>query len=150
MGDEPQHRQRSEIMPTNPLRALQARGQSVWQDNITRDQLTSGHLERLIAEDGISGVTSNPTIFQKAVDGSSAYDAAVLRLVRAGKRPAESADELMIEDVRAAADALRPVWERTDGHDGYVSIEVSPRLARGTPRRSRRRTACGRRSIGRI
>jgi len=119
-------------MATNPLRVLEARGQSVWQDNITRDQLTSGDLERLIVEDGISGVTSNPTIFEKAVGGSAAYDADIRRLARQGKQPAEIADALMIADVQGAADVLRPVWERTGGNDGYVSIEVSPRLARGT------------------
>jgi transaldolase len=116
----------------NPLRALEARGQSVWQDNITRDQLTARLLERLVVEDGVSGVTSNPTIFQKAIGGSAAYDADIRRLARTGKQPAEIADALMIEDVQGAADVLRPVWDRTAGEDGYVSIEVSPRLARGT------------------
>jgi transaldolase len=119
-------------MATNPLRLLEARGQSVWQDNITRDQLTEGLLERLIVEDEVSGVTSNPTIFQKAIGGSVAYDAEIRRLARQGRQPAEIADVLMIEDVQGAADVLRPVWDRTGGEDGYVSIEVSPRLARGT------------------
>jgi transaldolase len=119
-------------LAVNRLRALEARGQSVWQDNITRDQLTSGHLARLVGEDGISGVTSNPTIFQKAIGGSAAYDADVRRLAREGKAPAEIADALMIADVQGAADVLRPVWQQTNGADGYVSIEVSPRLARTT------------------
>jgi transaldolase len=119
-------------MATNRLRQLEARGQSVWQDNITRDQLTSGYLKGLVTEDGISGVTSNPTMFQKAISGSSAYDDDVTRLARQGKGAEEIVDALIIHDIQGAADVLRPVWDQTNAQDGFVSIEVSPRLARDT------------------
>ncbi len=121
-------------MRMNPLRALEAHGQSVWQDNLTRGQLRSGRLRQLIDEDGLSGVTSNPTIFQKAIGGSTDYDAAIATLAGEGKDPVAIADELMIADVRDAADLLRPIWERTSGRDGFVSVEVAARLARDTTR----------------
>src|SRR5262249_31846988 len=87
-------------------------------------------LKGLVTEDGISGVTSNPTIFQKAISGSSAYDDDVTRLARQGKGAEEIVDALIIHDIQGAADVLRPAWEQTNAQDGFVSIEVSPRLAR--------------------
>lgn len=119
-------------MATNPLRELEARGQSVWQDNITRGQIRSGELKRLIDEDGVSGVTSNPTIFQKAMAGSSDYDDSIRRLVREGKDTPQIVDALIIADIQAGADVFRPVWEKSSHTDGFVSIEVAPNLARDT------------------
>src|SRR5579884_1402581 len=119
-------------MATNRLRLLEARGQSVWQDNITRGQLKAGGLQKLIDDDGISGVTTNPSIFQKAIGGSSDYDDAIAELARQGKDAAAILDTLIIQDVQSAADVLRPVWERTGGQDGFVSIEVGANLARDT------------------
>jgi transaldolase len=116
----------------NPLRLLEARGQSVWQDNITRGQLRAGHLKQLVVDDGLSGVTSNPTIFQKAIGGSADYDEAIVRLAREGKEAPAILDALIVADIQGAADVLRPVWERTEGRDGFVSIEVEPSLARDT------------------
>ena len=119
-------------MTTNRLRVLADRGQSVWQDNITRGQLEAGGLKKLIDEDGLSGVTTNPSIFQKAIGGSADYDATIAQLTREGKDVATIVDTLIIEDVRSAADVLRPVWERTNSQDGFVSIEVGANLSRDT------------------
>jgi transaldolase len=123
-------------MPTttsgNPLHQLEALGQSVWQDNITRGQLQSGSLKKLVEEDGLSGVTSNPSIFEKAIGGSSDYDEAIRQMVRAGKDTATILDTVMADDIRATADVLRPVWERSGHRDGFVSIEVAANLARDT------------------
>lgn len=119
-------------MAANRLRELEAQGQSVWQDNITRGQLKSGGLKRLIDEDGLSGVTSNPSIFEKAIGGSQDYDETIRQGVRAGKSTAEILDEIFVADIQAAADELRPVWERANGRDGHVSIEVAANLARDT------------------
>jgi len=113
----------------NPLLALKAQGQSIWLDNIRRDFLDSGGLQKLIEDDGIRGVTSNPTIFEKAIGGSRAYDAQLRRLVSEGKSSAETLDALMIEDIQRAADLFRPVYEESGGRDGFISIEVSPLLA---------------------
>ena len=128
-------------MATNPLRQLEAHGQSVWQDNITRGQLRSGRLKELVDQDGLSGVTSNPSIFEKAIGGSPDYDEAIRRMVREGRDTASILDTLIAEDMRATADVLRPVWERTQHRDGFVSIEVAASLARdteGTIREARR------------
>ncbi|GAB4568921.1 MAG: bifunctional transaldolase/phosoglucose isomerase [Anaerolineae bacterium] len=119
-------------MTQNPLIELQRFGQSVWYDNIRRGLLTSGELQRLIEEDGILGVTSNPTIFHRAISGSHDYDEALARLTRQGKSAREIYLALAVEDIRQAADLLRPVYDRTEGRDGYVSIEVSPELAHDT------------------
>jgi transaldolase len=119
-------------MVMNPLRQLEARGQSVWQDNITREQLQTGGLQKLVDEDGLSGVTTNPSIFQKAIGGSADYDSEIADLARQGKDVTVILDTLIIEDVRNAADVLRPVWERTGARDGFVSIEVGAHLARDT------------------
>src|SRR5690242_540980 len=115
----------------NPIRELHEIGQSVWLDNIRRQLVSSGELARL-RDEGLTGVTSNPTIFEKAVSGSTDYDEALVRLVGSGATPDEILWELMLEDIRAAADVFRPVYDDTSGADGFVSIEVSPKLARDT------------------
>lgn len=117
---------------TNPLRALTELGQSVWLDYIHRDLLTQGGLRRLIEEDGLRGLTSNPAIFQKAIAHGTAYDEDVRRLAGEGRDAAAIAEAIAVADVRAAADAFRPVWEATGGRDGFVSLEVNPHLARDT------------------
>jgi transaldolase / glucose-6-phosphate isomerase len=114
-----------------PFKELHEIGQSLWLDNIRRQLITSGELSRL-RDEGITGVTSNPTIFEKAVSGSSDYDEAMVELVRAKKKPADMLWDLMIEDVQAAADVFRPVYDRTKGKDGFVSIEVGPTIANST------------------
>ena len=119
-------------MSGNTLVALGAAGQSPWLDYIHRGMIASGELGRRIAEDGIRGVTSNPTIFEKAVSSGNDYDAQILALAK-GKVPLpEAYKRIVTEDIRAAADVLRPVYDATGGEDGYVSLEVDPDLARDT------------------
>jgi transaldolase len=115
------------------LHELERLGQSIWFDNISRSMLASGSLRHMVQE-GLLGVTSNPTIFDKAISGSGDYDDQLRKLLaeRPGIREEEIIQELMAEDVRQAADDLRPVFDRTGGRDGYVSIEVSPAKARDT------------------
>jgi transaldolase len=113
-----------------PIGQLQDVGQSVWIDDLTRDMLEEGELQRLV-DAGITGVTANPTTFDKAVNSSHRYDADIERL-DGRLTPREIVWELLVMDVRAAADVLRPVYDRTDGTDGFVSIEVSPELAYDT------------------
>ena len=118
----------------NPLKALGEQGQSIWLDYIRRDLIRSGELKRLVEEDGIRGVTSNPTIFEKAIAGSPDYDDA-LKAVLAQNEKAEVEklyEPLAIEDIQMAADVLRSVYDSTGGDDGYVSLEVSPHLAHDT------------------
>ena len=110
------------------LREITDLGQSVWYDNIRRALLDSGELRALI-EGGVSGVTSNPSIFEKAIAGSTDYDEALHHLVDEGKPVIEIYETLAIEDIRRAADLLRPIYDRSNGVDGYVSLEVSPTLA---------------------
>ena len=118
---------------SNPLLDLKKLGQSVWLDNIRRGHILSGGLKKLIDEDGFSGETSNPTIFEKAITGNSAdYADAMRQLVQAGKSALEIYDALSIADVQMACDVFRPVYDATQGADGYVSIEVSPHLAHDT------------------
>ena len=112
----------------NPIAKLHEQGQSLWLDNIRRQLITSGELARL-RDSGLTGVTSNPTIFEKAVSGSSDYDEAMVRLVADNRNPQQILWELMVQDIQMAADVFRPVYDRTDGADGYVSIEVSPEMA---------------------
>ncbi|MBN1889945.1 MAG: bifunctional transaldolase/phosoglucose isomerase [Thermoflexales bacterium] len=115
-------------------------GQSLWWDDVRREYLVSGELERLVEQDGILGVTSNPSIFKNAIVGSTTYDQAIRALVEAGKSSQEIYAALTLEDITQAVDVLRPVYERTDGGDGYVSLEVSPLLAAdatGTVREAR-------------
>jgi transaldolase len=116
----------------NPLRQLEHSGQSLWLDYIRRDLLSSAELRRMIAEDGLKGMTSNPTIFEKAIDGSHDYDAQLRQLVLAGQGTFQIYEALTTDDIKAAADKLRPIYDRTDGRDGFVSYEVSPRLAHDT------------------
>jgi transaldolase/glucose-6-phosphate isomerase len=108
-------------------------GQSLWLDNIRRELITSGELARL-RDQGLTGVTSNPTIFEKAVSGSTDYDEAMVRLVKEKATPSEMLWGLMVEDIQSAADVFRPVYDKTKGKDGYVSIEVSPTVAASTRR----------------
>jgi transaldolase len=105
--------------------------QSFWYDNIRRDLLTSGELRRRVENDGLRGLTSNPTIFEKAVLVGHAYDGDIGRLLR-DHSPEEAAVELMIDDIRAAADVLRPVFDASDGIDGFASLEMNPALAYDT------------------
>jgi transaldolase len=107
-------------------------GQSLWLDNITRDLLTSGTLRRYIDELSVTGLTSNPTIFDHAIKNSTAYDAAIRKKLQAGKSGEKLFFELALEDITQAADLFRPIWEKTDGVDGWVSLEVSPLLAHDT------------------
>ena len=116
-------------MKHNPLLKVPKFGQSVWLDFISRSILASGQLQRLIAEDGVSGVTSNPKIFSDAIGGSREYDADIELAARKGHDAQSIYESLAIEDVRRAAALLRPVYDRTQGADGYVSLEVSPALA---------------------
>jgi transaldolase len=108
---------------------LQALGQSLWLDNITRPMLTSGTLKRYIDELDVTGLTSNPTIYERAISGSTAYDAQVQESARAGSGAESTFFDLALDDLRASADLFRPVYERTSHVDGYVSLEVSPVLA---------------------
>ncbi len=107
-------------------------GQSLWLDNITRDLLQSGTLKRYIDELSVTGLTSNPTIFDHAIKNSAAYDAAIQKGVAQGRAGEELFFELALEDLTRAADLFRPIWDRTDGVDGWVSLEVSPLLAYDT------------------
>ncbi len=111
------------------LREITRLGQAIWIDDLNRRLLADGGLARLIAEDGLSGVTSNPTIFAKAVADSERYDASLRRIAAEVNDPREVFLRLACEDVRDAADVLRPVFERTDGRDGFVSFELPPELA---------------------
>jgi transaldolase/glucose-6-phosphate isomerase len=115
------------------LHELNRLGQSIWYDNIRRALLDSGELARLI-EAGVSGVTSNPSIFEKAIAGSTDYDDALRELVDAGKTVDEIYEALALDDIGRAADLLRPIFDETEGADGYVSLEVSPTLAHDTER----------------
>ncbi len=117
----------------NPLQVLGTYDQSVWLDYIRRHLVTSGELQRLVDEDAVTGVTSNPAIFEKAIAGSSDYTASLARHAGAGAcDPKALYEALAIEDIQLAADVLHPVYARTAGRDGYVSLEVSPDLAHDT------------------
>src|ERR1051325_2311708 len=116
-------------MAKSPLHKLAERGQSVWIDNLSRRLVHEGELQRVIDDDSVTGVTSNPTIFQKAVAAGEGYDE---QLRAARGEPTEICFERAIDDVQDACDVLRPVWEKTRGGDGYVSLEVDPRLAYDT------------------
>src|SRR5262245_26546794 len=113
-------------------RILHDLGQSLWLDNITRDLLQTGTLKRYVDELSVTGLTSNPTIFDHAIKNSPAYDTAIREKVEQGKGGEELFFELALEDVTRAADLFRPIWERTRGVDGWVSLEVSPLLAHDT------------------
>jgi transaldolase/glucose-6-phosphate isomerase len=119
-------------MAKNPLFELYEAGTSVWLDNMRRSYVTSGELQRMIDEDAVVGMTSNPTIFEKAIGGSSDYDESLRKLIAAGVSGDELFLSLMIEDIQMAADVLKPVYDRTQRKDGYISIEVPPSLANDT------------------
>ena len=115
------------------MQALLELGQSVWLDYLRRGMLRSGELQALI-DDGLRGMTSNPTIFEHAIGGSSDYDDELRTLATSRKSDLEIFERLAVEDVRQAADLFRPVYDATAGQDGFVSLEVSPTLARDTER----------------
>src|SRR6059058_4081998 len=107
-------------------------GTSIWLDQIRRTLITEGELQRLIDEDSLRGVTSNPAIFEKAVLGSSDYDDQIAELAAEGRSAREIYDEIAVRDVQLGADVLRSVYDETDGYDGYVSLEVGPEAANDT------------------
>jgi transaldolase len=120
-------------MTDTPLNALTAAGQAIWLDYLHQDILKSGELKRLIAEDGVTGLTSNPSIFEKALGDGEAYDARIARLAAAGKTDTKALYEaIAIGDIQGACDQFRPVWDALKGRDGYASLEVSPELANDT------------------
>jgi transaldolase len=115
---------------TNPLHVLEARGQSVWLDNLTRGILRDGFLRRLIEEDGISGVTSNPAIFEKAMTSGTEYDQAIRELADMGLAAPAIYEAMAVRDIQDACELLRSKYDKTNGTDGFVSLEVSPHGAR--------------------
>ena len=117
----------------NPLLDLHSHGQSVWYDNIERGLIMSGELYRLIHEDGVRGLTSNPAIFEKAISGSNHYAGTLGALAHSGRSAQEIYEAIAIEDIQWVADLLLPVYQDSQGRDGYVSLEVSPHLANDTP-----------------
>jgi transaldolase len=123
-------------------------GQSVWLDDIGRRLLDDGTIRQLIENDCLSGLTSNPVLFVEAIRGSGAYDGGIAAAARSGAPAAAIYEALAVEDIRQAADLLRPVYERTGGRDGFACLEV-PRSSRGMPKaRSRRPSGSGPRSTG--
>lgn len=119
-------------MSSNPLERLGALGQSIWLDYIRRDLIAGGGLRRLIEEDGLRGMTSNPSIFEKAISDSHDYDEDIRAMARKGNGVDAIYETLSQRDVQSAADEFRPLYDRTDGIDGYVSLEVNPHLAHDT------------------
>jgi transaldolase len=119
--------------PDNPLKALTAAGQAIWLDYLHQDILSSGELKRLIGDDGLTGLTSNPSIFEKAIGDGEAYDARIARLAAGGRTETKALYEaIAIGDIQGACDQFRPTWDRLKGRDGYASLEVSPELANDT------------------
>ena len=116
----------------NPLLQLKSQGQSVWYDNIDRAQLKSGQFKRLLDEDGVVGVTANPTIFQKSISHGDAYDEQMTELIKEGKSTSDIYEAMIIQDIQTVADMLRPIYDSTNRQDGFVSLEVSPELAHNT------------------
>jgi transaldolase len=128
-------------MKNNPVKQLETLGQSIWLDYIRRDLIASGELRRLIEEDGLRGMTSNPSIFEKAIADSHEYDDDIGSMVLEGKSVKTIYETLSQRDVQSAADEFRPLYDKTEGVDGYVSLEVNPHLAhdtRGTMDEARR------------
>ncbi len=128
-------------MKENPLLKIQEFGQSIWLDFLRRKMIASGEIKTLIEEDGLRGITSNPSIFHKAIGGSHDYDGDITAFALEGKGAHEIYDALTIKDVQAAADLFRPAYEEMEGKDGFVSLEVNPHLARdveGTVSEARR------------
>ena len=119
-------------MATNPLHELAAQGQSVWLDYIRRDLIESGGLAKLVADGELRGITSNPSIFEKAIAGSREYNRLLETALRETRDPVAVYERLAMRDIQDAADALRPVYDASEGRDGFVSLEVSPHLAHET------------------
>jgi len=119
-------------MNKNPLLGLETFGQSVWLDFLRRNALSNGEIQALIDQDGVSGLTSNPSIFEKAIAGSHDYDNAIRSMALENKSTAEIYEALTIEDIQRAADFFRPIYDKLEGADGFVSLEVSPKLAHNT------------------
>jgi transaldolase len=120
------------ISVSNPLQELKKLGQSVWYDNIDRAQIQSGQYQRILTDDGVAGVTSNPTIFGKSISSGHAYDEQISQLLSEGKDTSDVYEAVVIKDIQTVADMLRDVFEQTEGQDGYVSLEVSPDLSHDT------------------
>jgi transaldolase len=116
----------------NHLLEIEAQGQSIWMDNLTRDLLVSGELKRLIQDRGLQGITSNPAIFEKAIVGNKIYDADIEAGLKAGKSTLEIYESLIFDDIRQACDVFLPVYQSSQGRDGYISIEVPPTIAHST------------------
>src|SRR5574338_165549 len=119
-------------MNKNPLLVLESFGQSIWLDFLRRNALDNGEIQGLIDQDGASGLTSNPSIFEKAIAGSHDYDRDIRSMSLEGKSAEEIYEALTIEDIQHAADLFRPIYDRLEGGDGFVSLEVSPKLAHDT------------------
>ncbi len=119
-------------MSSNPLLQLHDLGQSIWLDQLSRSLLTTGGLKRLIDEDGLRGVTSNPTIFQKAISGSQDYAEQLEKLARERQQRLPHLRRIVLQDIGNAADVLRSVYDANNGADGFISLEVSPLLANDT------------------
>ena len=119
-------------MNENSLQRVSRMGQSIWLDYLRRKLVTSGKLKKLIEEDALLGMTSNPSIFEKSIDGSDDYDGDIRAMAEAGKSVQEIYQALTVADVQMAADVFRPTYDQLDGRDGYVSLEVNPHLARDT------------------
>ena len=121
------------MIADNPIFEIEKKyGQSIWMDNLSRDLLQSGELKQLIENRGIEGITSNPTIFEKAIAGNKTYDADIEAVIKAGKSVQEIYESLVFSDIRHACEILKPVYEQTNGLNGYVSIEVPPTIAHDT------------------
>ena len=117
----------------NPVKALETHGQAVWLDFLARGFVAKGELKKLIDTDGVKGVTSNPSIFEKAIGSSDEYDGAIGSALKKGDRSVAALFEhVAVEDIQHAADVLRPVYDEFKGNDGFVSLEVSPYLAMDT------------------
>ncbi|MGH7211672.1 MAG: transaldolase family protein, partial [Acetobacteraceae bacterium] len=118
---------------TNPLAQLSSHGQSVWLDFLSRSLVGEGELKRLIERDDVRGVTSNPSIFEKAIGHSKEYDSDIASFLKAGDRDIDTMyQHLVVADIQHAADVLRPIYDELEGSDGFVSLEVSPYLAMST------------------
>ncbi|MCM1984174.1 transaldolase [Lyngbya confervoides] len=117
---------------TNPIFGITALGQSIWMDNLSRDLIESGDLKRMISADGIRGITSNPAIFEKAIAGNAIYDGDIEAGIRAGKSVLEIYESLTFADIRQACDIFLPLYQESQGSDGFVSIEVPPTIAKDT------------------
>src|ERR1700745_2430582 len=117
---------------SNPLSDLAKVGQSVWFDQMERKLITTGHLQQMIDEDDLRGMTSNPTIFEKAIAGSEDYEAQLRQLASQNKSRDEIQHEIALKDIGDAADIFRPVYDRNQGNDGFISIEVLPTIANDT------------------